>query len=93
MISQLFAAILAGIAAHQTKHIIDNLNTTSQTVKNLASYSVGYIVIGLVFEGALIGTELTHAQKVIVSAVFWLAGVGVGVGVFLGYVLESMRGK
>ncbi len=95
MMPQIFAAILAGIASHQSKPFIDGLKTSSQTVKNLSAYGIGYITIGIVFEIFLFTSPgfLDRRQKWIVSAVFWLSGVFVGLGVFFGYVLDSLLNR
>lgn len=93
MIPQIVTAIVAGILSHQTKPIIDNLDTSSQTVRNLANYSIGFIAIGIVFECALYLFRFDKDQIVKASAAFWLSGVFTGIGVFLGYVLDSVRGK
>lgn len=83
MIAQLIVAIIAGIAAHQTKPFIEGLDTKSETVKNLSNYSVGYLTIGAVFEIFLMTTDIPRRDKWVVSAIFWLSGVFVGLGVFL----------
>lgn len=88
-----FLAIIAGLAAHQFKPLVEKLNTDSQTVRNLANYSIGFIAIGIVFECALYLFRFDKDQIVKASAAFWLSGVFTGIGVFLGYVLDSVRGK
>lgn len=93
MIPQLIVAIIAGVAAHQAKPFIERLDTTSQTVRNLSNYSIGYLAIGAVFEIFMMTTDLPRRDKWVVSAVFWLSGVFVGLGVFLGYVIDSVTKK
>ena len=63
--------LIAGIAAHQTKPLIDDLDTDSQTVRNLSSYAVGYLSIGVVFEVSLLvyGMDATNRQRA--RAAFW----------------------
>ena len=92
MIPQIVTAIVAGILSHQTKPIIDNLDTSSQTVRNLSSYGIGYLTIGIVFEVFLSMSplDLDIRQRWIVRSVFWLAGIFTGLGVFFGYVLDSL---
>lgn len=90
MIAELIAIGL-GIALHQTKPLIEGLRTDSQTVKNLAHYGAGYIGAGLVFK-LFINDLAPHDQRIAKSG-FWLAGVFLGLGVFFGYVLDSLRGK
>lgn len=90
MIAELIAIGL-GIALHQTKPLIEGLKTDSQTVKNLAHYGAGYIGAGLVFK-LFIHDLSPHDQRIAKSG-FWLAGVFLGLGVFFGYVLDSLRGK
>lgn len=85
--------VVAGIAAHQTKPLIDELDTDSQTVRNLSSYSVGYLSIGMVFEVSLLIYGIDRDNRHKARAAFWLSGVFVGIGVFLGYVLDSLRTK
>lgn len=85
--------VIAGIAAHQTKPLIDELDTDSQTVRNLSSYSVGYLAIGIVFEVSLLVYGIDRDNRHKARAAFWLSGVFVGIGVFLGYVLDSLRTK
>lgn len=88
-----FLSIIAGLAAHQFRPMVENLNTDSQTVKNLANYSIGFIAIGVVYECALRVFDLPDESRHKASAAFWLSGVFTGIGVFLGYVLDSLRGK
>jgi hypothetical protein len=92
VIPQIVTAIVAGILSHQTKPIIDNLDTSSQTVRNLSSYGIGYLTIGIVFEVFLSMSplDLDIRQRWIVRSVFWLAGIFTGLGVFFGYVLDSL---
>lgn len=92
MIPQIVTAIVAGILSHQTKPLIDNLDTSSQTVRNLSSYGVGYLTIGIVFDVFLSVSPLNldGRQRWMIRAVFWLAGVFTGLGVFFGYVLDSL---
>lgn len=92
MIPQIVTAIVAGILSHQTKPIIDNLDTSSQTVRNLSSYGVGYLTIGIVFEVFLSMSPLNldSRQMWMIRAVFWLSGIFTGLGVFFGYVLDSL---
>lgn len=88
-----FLALIAGITAHQFRPLVESLNTDSQTVRNLANYSIGFIAVGVVYECALrlFGMDKEQIHKA--SAAFWLSGVFTGVGVFVGYVLDSLRGK
>ena len=88
-----FLAIVAGVAAHQFRPMVEGLNTDSQTVKNLANYSIGFIAIGIVYECAIRLFALPDEARHKASAAFWLSGVFTGVGVFLGYVLDSVRKK
>ena len=86
-----FLAIIAGVTAHQFRPLVDGLNTDSQTVRNLANYSIGFIAIGIVYECAIRLFGLNREQLHKASAAFWLSGVFTGVGVFVGYVLDSLR--
>ena len=86
-----FLAIVAGVAAHQFRPMVEGLNTDSQTVKDLANYSIGFIAIGVVYECGLRVFGLSDNDRHKASAAFWLSGVFTGVGVFLGYVLDSVR--
>jgi len=92
VIPQIVTAIVAGILSHQTKPIIDNLDTSSQTVRNLSSYGIGYLTIGIVFEVFLSMSPLNldSRQLWIVRSVFLLSGIFTGLGVFFGYVLDSL---
>ena len=83
--------LIAGIAAHQTKPLIDDLDTDSQTVRNLSSYAVGYLSIGVVFEVSLVIHSMDAPNRQRARAAFWLSGVFVGIGVFVGYVLDSLK--
>lgn len=88
-----FLAIIAGVAAHQFRPMVEKLDTDSQTVKNLANYSIGVIAIGAVYECALRVFGLSDEARHRASAAFWLSAVFTGIGVFLGYVLDSKRNK
>lgn len=88
-----FLALIAGVAAHQFRPMAEGLNTDSQTIKNLANYSIGIIAIGVVYECALRLFALPDEERHKASAAFWLSGVFTGIGVFLGYVLDSARKK
>lgn len=88
-----FLALIVGIAAHQFRPMVEGLNTDSQTVKNLSNYSIGIIAIGIVYECALRLFGMAEAERHKASAAFWLSGVFTGVGVFFGYVLDSVRKK
>jgi len=92
VIPQIVTAIVAGILSHQTKPIIDNLDTSSQTVRTLSSYGIGYLTIGIVFEVFLSMSPLNldSRQLWIVRSVFLLSGIFTGLGVFFGYVLDSL---
>jgi len=92
MIAEILA-ILVGIGLHQTRHIIDNLHTDSAVVKRLSSYGVGYIGILPVLIMFLIMLGVERETRTKVALAYLGSGTMTGIGVFIGYVLESLGGS
>lgn len=87
-------AMLTGIGLHQTKGIIDSLNTETDTIPRFASYGVGYVGIYPLFALYLRLHGMSKENRQIAAAGYWIAGVMVGIGVFMGYVIDHFwRGR
>lgn len=87
-------AMLMGIGLHQTKRIIESLDTETDTVPRFASYGVGYVGVYPLFALYLRLHGMSKEDRQIAAAGYWIAGVMVGIGVFIGYVIDHFwRGK
>ncbi len=87
------AAILAGLGLHQTRAVIDRLDTDSDVLKRLPAYAVGYVGTFPLFAMYLRihGMSKNDIQKA--TAGYWIVGTMVGIGVFIGYVLDHLWSK
>lgn len=80
-------SIFAGIGLHQTRYIVDTVQTTD-TIKRFSAYGVGWLGVYPLFALYMRLHGMDRRNRQIAGAAYWIAGVMVGIGVFIGYVLD-----
>lgn len=90
MILHAIVAIIAGIAAHQTDPLIENLNTDSSTLRMMSRYGIGVIGNWPMFDLFMRFMGLSESDRRVANICYVISFTFFGVGVFIGRVVRSV---